>query len=108
MSLGLGMRSAMASFGHPYCRPTLHPAQKHGGVLAAEGDAVGDGMLDAELAPDVGYVIEIAVGVWLVHVNGGWDHAVAHGEQGGGNAGGAAGPLRMADHALQRRARQFV
>jgi hypothetical protein len=68
----------------------LHPAQQHGGVLAAEGDAVGDGMLDVELAPDVGHVIEIAVGVGLVHIDGGRGHAVAHGQQGGGDAGGSA------------------
>src|ERR1035441_32174 len=77
------------------CRATSDPPQEHGGVLAAEGDAVGDGVLDVELAPDVGHVIQIAVGVRFVHVDGGREPAGPHGEQGGGDAGGGAGALRM-------------
>src|ERR1019366_4465728 len=50
-----------AMFPQPSCRATSGPAQEHGGVLAAEGDAVDDRMLDVELAPSIGHVIQIAV-----------------------------------------------
>jgi TonB family protein len=52
--------------------------QEHCGVLAAEGDTISDRVLDVKFAPNVGHVIQIAVGVGLLHVDGGRDYAVAH------------------------------
>src|SRR5262249_31142471 len=66
--------------------------------------AVTDGVLDLEFSRLTGNVIEIALGVGLVDIDGGRRDGVAHREQGRGNPGRAASALRVADHALQRRA----
>ena len=55
-----------------------------------------------------GNVVQVAVRVGFLHVDGGGHDAVAHGQQGGGHTGGAARALRVADQAFQRGARQLV
>ena len=55
----------------------LYAAQNHGGILAADGDAVGYGVLDLQLASHIGDAVEIALRVGFVHVDGGGHDAIA-------------------------------
>jgi len=54
--------------------------------------------------PGSGDVIEVALGIGFVHVDGGGHDTIAHGQQHGRHAGSAACALRMANEVLQRRA----
>src|ERR1700690_3733924 len=71
------------------------------GVLRSESHAVTDGVLDLSFAPDVGHVVEIALGVGDVEVDGGGNLAMLHRDQGCGQAGRAAGALGMSDLRLE-------
>jgi hypothetical protein len=71
------------------------------GVFAAEGDTVGDGVLEVEFASGAGDVVQIALGRGLGEVDGGVNNPIAHGKQDGGDTGGAAGSLGMAEQALE-------
>ena len=51
--------------------PRSGAAEHHGGVLAAESDTVGDGVFDVHFAADIGDVVEVAVLVGLIDVDGG-------------------------------------
>src|ERR1035441_4164645 len=63
-------------------------ADQTGGRFPPSARRFFSGGRPVDFAPVVGHVIQIAVGVWHLHVDGGRDHAVAHGEQAGGNVGG--------------------
>ena len=58
-------------------------------------------MLDLSLTIDVGDVIQIALGVGDVEVNGWRNFSVLHGDEGCSQAGRAAGALGMPDLRLQ-------
>ncbi len=77
-------------------------------VLRAEPDAVAEGVLDGGRASLVRHVVEVAGRVGAIEVDRRRQEAVAHGEQRRRHPGRAAGALRMADHGLDRRARQAV
>src|SRR5262245_29745230 len=76
-------------------------SQHQRGVLTAEGDTVGDGMLDFSLATGMRDVVEIARRVRRVEIDGGRKLPGLHGKDCCSNSGGAAGSLRMADLGLQ-------
>ena len=67
-------------------------------VFAAKGDAVADREVDGFGSRLVWDVVEIALGIGVVEIDGGVKEAGAHAEDGGGEAGGAAGALGVADH----------
>src|SRR5579883_26671 len=81
--------------------------ENQSGILAAEGNAVRDRILEIGAAPLFRDVIEVAFGIGNVHVRRRREHAIAHGKQRCGDACGAARALWMTDQALERRSRQF-
>src|ERR1044071_9535487 len=74
-------------------------------VLGAEADAVAEGDADALLARAVGGVVEVAVGVGLVEVDGGGNLIGLHRAESGGEPGRARRALRVADLRLRARHR---
>src|SRR5712692_8003690 len=70
-------------------------------VLRAEAHAVADGVLDLGLATDIGDVIEIALGVTSVEIDGRRDFAVLHSDQSGGESRGTTSALGVSDLRLQ-------
>src|SRR5581483_12387905 len=77
-------------------------------VLAAESDAVGDGIFHVHAAPGIRNVVEVALRIRDFDVDRRRQYAVAHGEQRGGHTCGATSSLRMSDQALERGSRQTV
>src|ERR1035441_956628 len=58
-------------------------ADQTGGRFPPSARRFFSGGRPVDFAPDVGHVIQIAIGVRHVHVDGGRKHAAAHGQQGG-------------------------
>src|ERR1022692_2864871 len=65
--------------GRSALRDLLHHQR---GVLRSESYAVADGVLDLSFAAYVGYIVQVALGVGDVEVNGGGNLAVLHCDQG--------------------------
>src|ERR1019366_3322483 len=62
------------------CRRTplvVRPGKGEAGVVPAEAEAGADGQIHACASPDVGDVVEVALGVGLVQVDRRWDEVVA-------------------------------
>src|SRR5271170_734373 len=78
-----------------------HFSQNQGRVFRSESHAIADRMLDLSFAIDVGHVIQIALGVGDVEVNGWGNLAVVHGDEGCSQAGRAAGALGVSDLRLE-------
>src|SRR2546429_4932387 len=74
-----------------------HPFNHERAVLRAEADTVAEGDAHALFARKVRNVIEIAVGVWLVQVDGWWNQICVHGAECGGDSSSTARALRMTD-----------
>src|SRR5690606_25077014 len=66
-------------------------AQHEAGVDAAEPEGVGEDDVGPELAAVVGDVVEVAVVVGRVEVEGGWDPPALDGEASDGGLDGAGG-----------------
>ena len=71
--------------------------QDQGRILGPEPYAITDGMLDLSAATDVRHVIQIALRIRDIEIDGGRNFAVFHGHQCGSEAGGAAGALRVSN-----------
>src|SRR5579863_9439347 len=65
-------------------------------------------MLDLSFTIDVGHVIQIALGVRNVEVNGWGNLSVLHGDEGCSQAGRAAGALGVSDLRLESRHRNTI
>src|SRR5258706_2922346 len=65
-------------------------------ILAPEGDAVCDGVLDRGGAPRLRDVIQVAVRIWRIEVDRRWKLARLHGDDRGSDSGPAACALGMA------------
>src|SRR5215469_18718578 len=81
--------------------PSASPAEHQRGILRSKSYAVAYGIFDLRPAPDIGNVVEVAVGIRFVQVDGGGNAAVLHCNQGGRDAGSSAGSLRMPNLRLQ-------
>lgn len=66
-----------------YARGFLHLFDDQGGVLAAEAEGVGEGAGEGLLSGLVGDVIEVAIGVRGLVVDGGGNEIVVHAQDGG-------------------------
>ena len=66
--------------------------------MAAEAEGVGHGDVDLRLAGGVGDVVEVAFGVGVLVVGGGWEDVVADGEDAGDEFDGAGGGDEVAHH----------
>src|SRR5436309_8834929 len=75
------------------------PEDRHR-VLAAEAEAVDHRGVDFRLALDVGHVVEVALGVRLMVVDGRGDPTVADGADGGDRGQGPGRAERVPDHRL--------
>src|SRR5262249_31382413 len=78
-------------------RPLFDSAQHERRVLGTERDAVAHGVFDLKRASGLGHVVEVAVGVGFLQIDGGWELVVLHCDQRGGDAGCATRALRMPD-----------
>src|SRR5262249_34655673 len=81
-------------------RQTSEGADDERAVVAAEAETVGDGAADAHLAGGVGDVIEVAIRVGRLVVNGRVDDAGAQRLDAGDQLDAAAGAEQVAGHAL--------
>lgn len=83
MRCGRCRDKALVGLGGPGARPTgikMLSGDDEGGVFAAEGDAVADGVFDLHLAGLIGDVVEIAFGVRDLEIERGVHLVVAHAE----------------------------
>src|SRR5215813_6444670 len=80
----------------------LNFAEHQSRILASEGDAVRDGVLEIELARLARNVIEVTLRIRLVYVDRRRYDAVPHRMERSSDSRRAARPLRVADQALQR------
>ena len=78
----------------------LQRADDQAAVVAAEAEAVGDGVADAGLAGAVGDVVEVAVGVGVVEVDGRVDDPGLDGQAQAISSTPPLAPEQVADHAL--------
>src|SRR5690606_5383596 len=74
--------------------------ENHGGVLAAEAEVVAHGNADRFLAGLVGHVVEVAVGVRFVEVDGRGDRAFLNGFRADDGLDAAGGAEEVAGHGL--------
>src|SRR4051812_2972119 len=79
---------------------SVDPATDQRRILGAEAEAVAQGGVDLRLAWLTRNEIHVAGRIGIVEVDRGWQYAMGDREGRCGNAGGAAGALRMADHRL--------
>src|SRR5581483_1092324 len=86
----------------------LRLADDQGRVVAAETEGVGNGDLDLGRAGPVGDVIEVALGILVVEVDGGRQHAALDGQHAGGGLHGAGRPQKVGVDRLGRAHCQLV
>ena len=70
------------------------------GVVASKAEGVGEAERQLSLDGDVGRVVQVALGVGRVEVDGGGDDAVLEGEHGGDGLGGTGRSEHMPVHTL--------
>src|ERR1022692_3554165 len=61
-------------------------------ILRSKGDAIADCMFDFDAPSCFRDIIQVAVGIRLLQIDGRRNLSVMHGDQGGGNAGCAQAP----------------
>src|ERR1035437_2824973 len=86
----------------------LDPPQQQRRILTAEGDAIGHCVLNVHAAGDIRDVVQVALRVGLLNVDGRMHHAIPHGQQRSRYACRTARSLGMPDQALQRRSRELI
>ena len=82
--------------------------QNQGGVLRSERYAVADRMFDLCGPARFGYVVQIALRIRLLQIDGGRYLAMMHGDKRSRDAGRAACALRMSYLRLQARHRSAI
>src|SRR5690242_11714432 len=78
-----------------------YPPQHERGVIRAESDAIADGMFDLRATAGVRDIVEVAIGIGNLDVDGRWHLSVLHRDEGCGHARGTARTLRMTDLRFQ-------
>src|SRR3954470_7450866 len=92
----------------PTTTTSVDAAKDQRRILGAEPEAVAQGGVDLRLAGLPRNEIHVAGRIRIVEIDRGWQDAVRDRQGRCGNAGRAGGPLRMADHRFDRRARDTI
>ena len=79
---------------------SVRPDEQQGTVGSAKSEGVAQHRVDGTFLGRMWHVVEVAVLVRVVQVNGGWGYLVAHGEDGKYGLYRARRPKQVADHGL--------
>ena len=71
------------------------------GVVASEAEVVAEGNVHFGFASDVWHVVEIALGIGLVEVDGRWDDAVFHRHQASGDFNATCCTKKVTSHGFR-------